>query len=539
MEKNTGQDCSWFSVVGAQQILSCLPDAVFTTDYQLRITYFNKEAENLIGITQNQALGMYCRDVVKGQLCELGCPIKHILKDKTRFEAETWLKLDHDRIPILLSVSPLQDKSNNVIGFFFVIKDISDFKNMLIEIEQSKRKLTERNKRIVAALKELRRTHRQLLQAQKMESIGVLASGVAHDFNNLLSGILGYTALILRQVPKDSSVYNFAKIIETSALRASDLTKQLLFFGRQGGQLQTIKDINEIVKEVILILDRAMDKGVEIKLDLTEGLPPVRVNASQIEQVLMNLCVNARDAMDGKGVLYISTRLATKKDLKRLPRMKRRRDYICISVKDTGPGIPENIRDKIFDPFFTTKGEGRGTGLGLAIAYGIIKEHRGVIEVISEIGRGTCFNIYLPVAKIKTEKKVEKERKVQVPSKGNEAILLVDDEEIIRTLVKTVLEDNGYKVFTASDGMEALELISQKKAGIDLVLLDYNMPKMSGLEVARYIKDINPNTKIIICSGYHINIKKEKEIVNGILLKPFKIEELLNKVRATLGSTPI
>jgi len=527
--------CSWFSVVGAQQILNCLPDAVFTTDYQLRITYFNKKAEKLIGISKNQALGMYCRDVVKGQLCELGCPVKKILKSRSQFEAETWLKVDQERIPILLSVSPLQDKSDNVIGFFFVVKDISEFKNMLIELEQSKRKLTERNKRIVAALKELRRTHRQLLQAQKMESIGVLASGIAHDFNNLLSGILGYTALILQQVPKDSSVYNFAKIIETSALRASDLTKQLLFFGRQGGQLQTIKDINEVIRDVVLILDRAMDKGIEIKLDLAKNLPPVRVNISQMEQVLMNLCVNARDAMEGKGVLHISTRLATKKDLKRLPRMKRRRDYICVSVKDTGPGIPEEIRDKIFDPFFTTKGEGRGTGLGLAIAYGIIKEHRGVIEVISKTGEGTCFNIYLPVARVRSEKRVEKEKKVPIPRKGNEAILLVDDEEIIRTLVKTVLKDNGYKVFTASDGMDALEIISQKKLGVDLVLLDYNMPKMSGLEVARYIKDINPKVKIIICSGYSINIKKERGIIDEILLKPFKIEELLNKVRTVLS----
>ena len=537
MKEYPNPECGWLKVVGALQILDCLPDAVFTTDYQLRITYFNKNAEKLIGVSHKQALGMYCKDVVKGQLCELGCPIKKILSTKTRFEAETWLKTNKDRIPILLNASALKDKSGNIIGFFFIIKDISDFKNMLIELEQSKRKLTERNKRIVAALKELRRTHRQLLQAQKMESIGVLASGVAHDFNNLLSGILGYSALILRQVPKDSSVYNFAKIIETSALRASDLTKQLLFFGRQGGQLQKVTDINGIIKEVILILERAIDKGVEIKLDLTENLPPVRVNTSQIEQVLMNLCVNARDAMDGRGTLYISTRLATQKDLKRLPRMKRRRDYICISVKDTGPGIPEEIKDRIFDPFFTTKGEGKGTGLGLAIAYGIIKEHRGVIEVISREGEGTCFNIYLPVAKVVEKKETEKREKLQIASKGNETILLVDDEELIRTLVKTVLEDNGYRLLTASDGMEALELISKGKEPIDLVLLDYNMPKMSGLEIAKYIKTINPKIKIVICSGYHINIDRNKDI-DDILLKPFKIEELLNKIQTTL-STPV
>jgi len=535
VKRDDKQECGWFNVVGAQQILNCLPDAIFTTDYQLRITYFNKEAQRLIGVNPKQALGMYCKDVVKGQLCELGCPIKKILSNRARFEAETWLKVNNDRIPVLLNVTPLQDKSDNVIGFFFVIKDISDFKNMLLELEHSKHKLTERNKRIVAALKELRRTHRQLLQAQKMESIGVLASGIAHDFNNLLSAILGYAALILRQVPEDSSVYNFAKIIETSALRASDLTKQLLFFGRQGGQIQRVRDINEIIREVVLILDRALDKGVEIKLDLASNLPPVRVNASQIEQVLMNLCVNARDAMEGKGTLYISTRLATKDDLKRLPRMKRRRDYICVSVKDTGPGIPEEIRDKIFDPFFTTKGEGRGTGLGLAIAYGIIKEHRGVIEVISKLGEGTCFNIYLPVAKVKNTKHFKKQEKIPIASKGNEAILLVDDEEIIRTLVKTVLEDNGYKLFTASDGMEALEFLTHKKEGIDLVLLDYNMPKMSGLEVARYIKEINPNIKIIICSGYHITDKQG--IIDGILLKPFKIEELLKMVRTTLNKS--
>ncbi len=534
MKEYYSPECGWLKIIGAVQILDCLPDAVFTTDYQLRITYFNKNAEKLIGVGYKQALGMYCKDVVKGQLCELGCPIKKILNTRSRFEAETWLKTDKDRIPILLSASALKDKSDNIIGFFFIIKDISDFKNMLIELEQSKRKLAERNKRIVAALKELRRTHRQLLQAQKMESIGVLASGVAHDFNNLLSGILGYTALILRQVPKDSSVYNFAKIIEKSALRASDLTKQLLFFGRQGGQIQKIKDINEIIRDLMLIIERTIDKGIEIKLNLTDNLPPVRVNASQIEQVLMNLCVNARDAMDGRGTLYISTRLATKEDLKRLPRMKRRMNYICISVKDTGPGIPEEIKDRIFDPFFTTKGEGKGTGLGLAIAYGIIKEHRGVIEVISREGEGTCFNVYLPVAKVIEKKKTTRQEKVHISSKGNETILLVDDEELVRTLVKTVLEDNGYKLLTASNGMEALEMISNKSEKIDLVLLDYNMPKMSGVEIAKYIKSINPKIKIVICSGYNISLDKNNTI-DDVLLKPFKIEELLDKVRRTLN----
>ena len=541
MDNIPSSSLSWTKTIDAIQILSCFPDPVFITDSQLRITYFNPQAEKLTGLRASHAAGMYCRDVVKGHLCAFGCPVKKILRKRSKFTAETWIRTEDGRIPVLLSASSVYDKAGNTLGYFCVLKDISDFKSMLNQLERSKVQLSERNTRLARALKELRRTHRQLLQAQKMESIGVLAGGIAHDFNNLLSGILGYTSLILQQVPEGSPVYNFAKIVETSALRASSLTKQLLLFGRKGGYEYRVCDINGIIKETILILERTLTKTIDIQVSLAEDIPLVKVNSSQIEQVLMNLCINAMDAMEGVGILKLSSRRATSDDMDRLPRMKRRREYICISISDTGPGIPDEIKDRIFDPFFTTKEEGKGTGLGLAIVYGVVKEHGGFIEVLTEQGKGTCFNIYLPVAKEKLKKSRKTRQEIlESRARGHETVLLVDDEEMIRTLVKTVLEEQGYNVIVASDGLDALDIFAKHKDDIDLVLMDSNMPRMGGLEAAMCLKEQKPNLKIIICSGYSMDTESSREKANisrvsdAFLLKPFKVEELLSVIRHTL-----
>ncbi len=541
MDNIPSSSLSWTKTIDAIQILSCFPDPVFITDSQLRITYFNPQAEKLTGLRASHAAGMYCRDVVKGHLCAFGCPVKKILRKRSKFTAETWIRTEAGRIPVLLSASSVYDKAGNTLGYFCVLKDISDFKSMLNQLERSKVQLSERNTRLARALKELRRTHRQLLQAQKMESIGVLAGGIAHDFNNLLSGILGYTSLILQQVPEGSPVYNFAKIVETSALRASSLTKQLLLFGRKGGYEYRVCDINGIIKETILILERTLTKTIDIQVSLAEDIPLVKVNSSQIEQVLMNLCINAMDAMEGVGILKLSSRRATSDDMDRLPRMKRRREYICISISDTGPGIPDEIKDRIFDPFFTTKEEGKGTGLGLAIVYGVVKEHGGFIEVLTEQGKGTCFNIYLPVAKEKLKKSRKTRQEIlESRARGHETVLLVDDEEMIRTLVKTVLEEQGYNVIVASDGLDALDIFAKHKDDIDLVLMDSNMPRMGGLEAAMCLKEQKPNLKIIICSGYSMDTESSREKANisrvsdAFLLKPFKVEELLSVIRHTL-----
>jgi CheY-like chemotaxis protein len=358
-----------------------------------------------------------------------------------------------------------------------------------------------------------------------MEAIGTLAGGVAHDFNNLLMGIQGRSSLMLLDTDSSHPYYEHLKGIEDYVNSAADLTNQLLAFARGGKYEVKPEDLNKLVKDQNRMFGRTK-KEITIGGEYEESLWSAEVDKGQIEQVLLNLYVNAWQSMPGGGNLYIQTEnvILDEKHLK--PFEVKPGKYVKISVTDTGVGIDEATQRRIFDPFYTTKEMGRGTGLGLASAYGIIKNHGGFIVVYSKKGQGSTFNIYLPASDKKTIKEVELLKDVL---KGTETILLVDDEDMIIDVGKPILEKLGYNILIARSGKDVIEIYKEKKDQIDIVILDMIMPEIGGGDTYDMLKAINPNIKVLLSSGYSIN-GQAAEIIkrgcNGFIQKPFNMRDL-------------
>jgi CheY-like chemotaxis protein len=366
-----------------------------------------------------------------------------------------------------------------------------------------------------------------------MESIGTLAGGIAHDFNNLLMGIQGHASLALLHLDPQNANYEHLKTIETLVMSGADLTKQLLGFARGGKYEVKTVDLNLLIKKTSETIGRTK-KEIKIHLNFQDDLWPVDVDHGQIEQVLLNLYVNAWQAMPGGGDLYLETRNVFVEENRFRPFVSKNGHFVKISITDTGVGMDEKTKERIFEPFFSTKEMGRGTGLGLASVYGIIKNHNGFINVYSEKGQGTTFNIYLP-ASIKRggKNKENKTDETNEITKGTGIILLVDDEPMILNVGRKILETLGYTIITAQDGTSAIELYKQSKKSIDLVILDMVMPEMGGGEVFDEIKKINPEVKVLLSSGYSLNGQASR-IINrgcvGFIQKPFTIRDISSQL---------
>lgn len=383
---------------------------------------------------------------------------------------------------------------------------------------------------------ERRRLEELLRQTQKMEAIGTLAGGIAHDFNNLLTGILGYASVLQQEVPPDSVLYRDLGAIVDSATRASELTQQLLTVARSSLQREWKPlDVNRLVQEVVGLVQRAMDPSIVVRLHLAEALRAVEGDAGQLHQTLLNLCLNARDAMPNGGDLTIETANVelSEEEARSIPDL-RAGPYVVVSVTDTGVGMDASVRERIFEPFFTTKEHGRG--LGLAMAYGIVRAHGGTIHVYSELGHGSTFKVYLP-AQQGTPATVPG-RPRELP-RGRETILVVDDEESVRAVLRRMLERAGYTVLEAPDGRAALQLYRERAGTIHLVILDLTMPGLGGRETLRRLKELDPNARVLVSSGYSEN-GRAGEVASlgacGFLQKPFHIATVLQKVREALGS---
>ena len=379
---------------------------------------------------------------------------------------------------------------------------------------------------------EKKRVEYQLHQAQKMESIGILAGGVAHDFNNLLMGIQGRTSLMLMNSEPSDPHYEHLNKIEEYIQSATSLTGQLLGFARGGKYEVKTSQMNELIRKSIDMFGRTK-KEISLHLRLDDSLWSVEVDTNQIVQVLLNLFVNAGQAMPYGGDLYIQTGNLelTRRYLEPYDLDPGR--YVKVSVTDTGIGMDEKTMKSIFDPFFTTKELGRGTGLGLASVYGIMKNHRGLVNVYSELGNGSTFNLYLPAS----DKKIMEEQTQTVSELENSdpiTILLVDDEPFIQDVGQEILEHLGHQVLVAGNGMEAVKKLEENQAAIDLVILDMIMPEMGGGEVFDHFKAVDPDVRVLLSSGYSINGQAQNIIDKGcvgFIQKPFTIIQLRQKLR--------
>ncbi len=388
----------------------------------------------------------------------------------------------------------------------------------------------------------IRELENELLQAKKLEAIGTLAGGIAHDFNNILGGIMGYVSLLKERHAPDDSHYAILEKIENAGLRASDLIKQLLAFSRRGKYENRNMEINEKIRNVIDILKHSAPKKVTFDLELMEGLPEIVGDPSQIEQVFMNTCLNAIQAMPDGGRLRIVTSLDNEKELQKpLFEGKPDKPYVSIVISDTGVGMDEETKEHIFEPFFTTKPVGKGTGLGLSTVYGIVKNHGGGVTVESTKGKGTTFRFYFPAAEGAATAPGTKEARVKRDRgllQGKGKILVADDEEVFRDMLKDVLEYLGYDVLTARDGKEGLEVFKRHQSAIDLVILDMNMPVMDGKEMFRELKKLSPDVKALLATGFTLNGAVQTlmdEGVMGFIQKPFRIEEISKAINALMS----
>ena len=385
---------------------------------------------------------------------------------------------------------------------------------------------------VVADITERKRLEEQLHHSQRLEAIGRLAGGVAHDFNNLLMVISGYSQMLLEALPPDERAHTDLQQVIKAAERASDLTAQLLAFSRRQPVSPKILDLNSLVNDLQRMLQRVIGEDIRLTTTLDPHLRRIQADPGQLEQVVLNLAVNARDAMPNGGTLTIETanvhldEAYARKHLSPNPG-----DYAVLAISDTGAGMDQEVQSHLFEPFFTTKEKGKGTGLGLSTSYGIIKQSGGEITVTSKLGSGTIFHIYLPVAERQTEAPPVR---TETPAlRGTETILLVEDEEAVRTVLETILKKNGYVVLGCPSPQQALAVFEEHSGKIDLLVTDMVMPGMSGLELGEKMQSSSPGLQVLYVSGYSDSIGVTRP--GAFLQKPFKAEALAAKVREVLA----
>ncbi|MGA2606893.1 MAG: PAS domain S-box protein [Terriglobia bacterium] len=490
-------------------------DGIVITDAQGTIQYVNPAFSRVSGYSREEALGKNPR-ILKSGMHDEAYYRKlwtTILGGEIWQDEITNRRNDGSLYPEQMTITPVRDQRGEITHFIAI-----------------KTEVTER-----------KRLEQQLRQAQKMEAVGRLAGGVAHDFNNLLTIISGYGGLLLEHPGTIEPLRGYVNEIKNASGRAASLTRQLLAFSRQQVLAPRVLGLNAVVANIENMLKRLIGEDIDLVTILGESLWPVKADPGQLEQVLLNLAVNARDAMPNGGVLTIETanvEMDSTSAQSHIPLLPG--PYVLLAFNDTGIGMDAETQARIFDPFFTTKEKGKGTGLGLATVYGIVKQSGGYIWVYSEVGKGTTFKIYLP----RTEDEVDESGPGQSGFKaqqGTETLLLVEDEEAVRALVRNILKQKGYRVLEASRGDEALELAEQYWGPIDLLVTDVVMPQMSGRELARRLADLHPQIKVLYISGYADNAVWYQGGLNSggaFLQKPFSPEALAHKVREALGSPP-
>ena len=516
-----------------RQVAENVVDFIWEIDAEGVYRYTSPPVERIVGYTPEELIGKkHFYDLFAPEVREeLKKGAFKVFAARESFRAFPNPNLSKQGKIIYLETSgvPVLDSEGNLIGYRGADTDVTERNHA----EQALRKAHEE---LQQEMGKREKAEQQLLQAQKLESIGTLTGGIAHDFNNILHAVGINAELALLDLPGGLSVRNNVDLILKSALRGKDLVKQMLLFSRKSGEKQeAIITLTPLMKETLKLLRASLPATIEMNLLLETESDAVWANASQIQQVIMNLCTNAAYAMRGMtGSINILLQASTF-GANDLPEAEMQPGaYLVLSIKDTGSGMDEEVKKRIFEPFFTTKPAGEGTGLGLSVVYGIVKSHKGSITVSSEPGKGSIFTIYLPKADTGAPEKLETFNPIR---KGNERILLIDDEEIIVNSVRNTLERVGYKVTAVTDSQRAIILFSADPAQFDLVMTDQTMPNMTGESLGKDMMRIRPDIPIILCTGYSDSISPEKvrEMgFQGFLMKPFTMAEGAELVRYVL-----
>jgi PAS domain S-box-containing protein len=492
-------------------LLNAATDAAFLIDTEGTVLSANQEAAARLGKTSAELVGRSISEFLPPEVAES--------RKQKQIEVISTGRLvsfedEKGERSYSVSIHPICDEKGKVINLAIFSKDITEAKHS----EEERKKLTA-----------------QLQQAQKMEAIGTLAGGVAHDFNNLLMAIQGNVSLALFEMEPSHPQHRIFENIEKLIRSGADLTSKLLGYARKGKYESRPLVLNDLVRETSETFGR-MRKEITIERDLAEDLKSIIADKGQIEQVLLNLFVNAADAMPTGGRLILKTRNVSHRDIPFKGYAIKPGSYVLLTVSDTGVGMDKEVLSRIFDPFFTTKKRGRGTGLGLASAYGIIKGHNGYIDVTSEKGKGSEFCVYLPATDQKSLAELEPSRR---PEGGIGTILLVDDEEAVLDVTARMIERLGYTVIAARSGVEAIERFKENADRVSMVILDMIMPNMSGGEVFDELKRISPRVKVLLASGYSMQ-GQAREIMDrgciGFIQKPFTMEDLALKLRSALAA---
>jgi len=495
-------------------------DGYVALDMQGAIRESNSSFQSMLGYTEEELARLTYLDLTpeKWHACN-----KDILSNQVLLQGysavyeKEYQRKDGSVLPVELRTYLVRDDSGQEEGMWAIVRDISERKRA----ERSKKELED-----------------QLHQAQKMESIGRLAGGVAHDYNNMLSVILGYAQIALTKTEPTSSVHRYLQNIFDAAERSANITRQLLAFARKQTIAPQVLDLNGAVAGMMKMLKRLIGEDISLQWLPDPNLWPVKIDPTQVDQLLANLCVNARDAISGVGTITIETAMKTVDAawLASHPEAVAG-EYVRLAVSDDGCGMGKEILDKIFEPFFTTKGLGQGTGLGLATVYGIVKQNNGFIDVSSAPGQGATFNIYLPRHTVPVAT-VEQASLGAIPRGRGETVLVVEDEVTILELTRTLLEELGYTVLTACSPAEALSLARKQPASIRLLLADVIMPGMNGHNLAQQLLVFCPDLKYMFMSGYSASVIANQGVLDvgvNFIQKPFSARELAVKVHEVLS----
>ena len=500
-----------------ENALNTITDIFYSFDLNGRFLSWNKTFSRISGYSDQELSLLKSADFFQGDdIQRIADAVERIFQDGSSTEEAFFVTKDGRKIPCEFSGSILRDSNDNIIGFSGIGRDITE----RIHAEEDKIKLES-----------------QLYQAQKMESIGRLAGGVAHDFNNMLTVILGHTALGLMHLDRTHPVCADLIEISKSAERSADLTRQLLAFARKQTVAPKVLNLNDTVSDMLKMLQRLIGENIHLTWQPAPGLWQVRVDPSQIDQILANLCVNSRDAIDGTGSITIETTNSTIDaeycfcNPEATPG-----EYVCLTISDSGSGMNKETMAHIFEPFYTTKELGKGTGLGLATVYGAVKQNNGFINIYSEPGQGTTFSIYLP----RDESSQTLPGTVAAPVlRGQETILLVEDEPAILNVASIMLEKQGYTVLKANTPGEAVRLAREHFGEIQLLMTDVIMPEMNGRDLAKNLLSIYPNMKRLFMSGYTADVIANHGVLEeGVyfIQKPFSLPNMAAKVREALDS---